>query len=84
MDDGNRATVQVSLDKRIVDEAEAAGLNAAQVAEELLRRHLREVRRAAMTDDEREALRQQINQDIAWRNAMIDESGLFGQDWRTF
>ena len=83
MDDANRTTVQVGLDRRIVEQAEASGLDAARVAEELLRRHLRDTRPADV-DPAREALRRQINQDIAWRNAMIDEGGLFGQEWRTF
>ncbi|HEX2553690.1 MAG TPA: type II toxin-antitoxin system CcdA family antitoxin [Microvirga sp.] len=82
MDYGDRATIQVSLDRRIVDDIEAAGLDAARVAEELLRRYARDLRSAAMTDADRQTLQDRINADVAWYNRFVDEHGPFGQSLR--
>ena len=84
MDDGATDKVTIEVSKVLVDRAEEVGVDVARVIERALRDEVRQARKAAMTDAEREKLLQQIGQEIAWRNEMIDQDGLFGQEWRTF
>jgi post-segregation antitoxin (ccd killing protein) len=80
MDDGSRTRVELKLDRRLLKQAEVAGLDVPALVEGALREALRAARYTPLTEAEREGVRR----GIAWRNAMIDEEGLFGQEWRTF
>jgi post-segregation antitoxin (ccd killing protein) len=80
MDDGSQTRVELRLDRRLLEQAEAAGLDVPALVEGALREALRAGRHTPLTEAEREGVRQ----GIAWRNALIDEEGLFGQEWRTF
>jgi post-segregation antitoxin (ccd killing protein) len=80
MDDGSRARVELKLDRRLLKQAEVAGLDVPALVEGALREALRAARYTPLTEAEREGVRR----GIAWRNAMIDKEGLFGQEWRTF
>ena len=85
MDPSEQETVAVAVSRKLVDIAEAAGLNPGRIAERALRRELSE----ALSDDSNEAarreqLRREIDAEVAWYNAYVEEHGLFADDWRTF
>ena len=84
MDDGNRNRVELNLDKTLLERAAEQGLDLSQLVEEALRTELRRAFLAQETGEERTRLLSDIGAEIRSRNAMIEEDGLFGQEWRPF
>ena len=80
MDDGSRTSVQLKLDRKLLEKAQAAGLDVSALVEEALREGLRASLRTALTDEERTAVREGID----WHDAFIAEHGSFADRWRRF
>lgn len=83
MDDVDRVTVPVRLDRVLLEEASAAGLDLSEITERAIRRQLGPASDRA-GGAEREKLRREIAEEVRWYNEHVERHGLFADEWRCF
>jgi antitoxin CcdA len=71
-----REPVSLSLDVDLVAEARRLDLDLSRIAEEALRRHVRDEKVRRWQEENAGA--------IAWNNEHVEKNGVFGEEWRTF
>ena len=71
-----RKAVNLSLDAALVAEARTLNLNLSRIADEALRRHVRDEKARRWQEENAEA--------IAFNNAQIERDGLWCDDYRLF
>lgn len=84
MDDG-KVVLRVEVDAELAERAKQSGLDVAQALEHALRSALRlEPRHHEGHAADRERVRREVGDEIAWYNRRVEEHGLFADDWRKF
>jgi post-segregation antitoxin (ccd killing protein) len=86
VDDSAKIRVEVELDKDLVDLATKAGLDLNEVTDRALQRALgaKQLETVPRYAVRLEQFRKEIQEEIAWYNAHVEEHGLFADEWRRF